>query len=297
MKKILAVIKLLRVHQWTKNAFIFLPAFFGHHFDSRQQIINCVTAFLGFSLVASSVYIFNDYLDIEVDQAHPTKKERPLASGTIGKPLAISLMLIFLAIGLGVVFPLGWYAFGLVLFYVVQNFAYCVKLKDYPIVDVVIISVGFVLRILIGGAVTHTILSHWIILITFLLALFLALAKRRDDVLIAIEGKKATRKNTYGYNLEFLNSAYTIMASVVIVAYVMYTVESNTVAHTSDKLFLSSFFVIIGMLRYLQITMVYNRSGSPTMVLIKDRFLQIIIVGWVVTVFVLLYVKPAFLNG
>jgi len=292
MKKISAYIKLLRVHQWSKNAFIFLPAFFGFHLNNTQQILNCIIAFIGFSLVASSIYIFNDYLDIDIDRDHPTKKDRPLANGTVSATAAFVMMAVLVVCGVSLIAPLGWYPLGVILFYLIQNIAYCVKLKHYPIVDVVIISVGFVLRIMMGGAITHTELSHWIILITFLLALFLALAKRRDDVLLFITSNKATRRNTYGYNLEFLNSAYTIMASVVIVAYVMYTVEDKTIAHTSDKLYLSSFFVIVGVLRYLQITMVYNRSGNPTSVLFKDRLLQALIAGWAITIFVLLYVIP-----
>ena len=292
MKKLLAYIKLLRFHQWTKNAFIFLPAFFGFHFNNTQQILNCIVAFIGFSLVASSVYIFNDYCDIDTDRDHPTKKDRPLANGTISIPAALVMMAILVVAGIALIAPLGWYPLGIIVFYLIQNIAYCLKLKHYPIVDVVIISVGFVLRIMMGGAVTHTELSHWIILITFLLALFLALAKRRDDVLIYMASNKKPRRNTDGYNLEFLNSAYTVMASVVIVAYVMYTVESNTIAHTSKHLYLSSFFVIVGVLRYLQITMVYNRSGSPTVVLFKDRLLQALIACWAITIFVLLYVIP-----
>jgi len=153
-----------------------------------------------------------------------------------------------------------------------------------------IIALGFVLRILIGGAVTNTHLSHWIILMTFIFALFLALAKRRDDVLNYLQTGNKARKNIQGYNLEFLNVAITVMATVVVVCYLMYCTSVEIVGRFGDNVYLTSFFVILGILRYLQLTFVWLISGSPTLVLLRNRFLQLIILGWILSFFVIIYV-------
>ncbi|MXV16172.1 UbiA prenyltransferase family protein [Hufsiella ginkgonis] len=291
MKKITSLIKLLRVHQWTKNFFIFLPAFFGLKLVQQHILVNAILAFIGFSLVASSIYIFNDLNDIEEDKLHPKKKSRPLASGAVTKTEGIIAMLFFCAAGCAI-FVWGIKNTDVLIFiayYIVQNILYSLKFKQKAITDVVMISLGFIVRILIGSWVTDTDLSHWIILMTFLLALFLALAKRRDDVLIFLETGNKTRKNVEGYNLEFLNVGITIMASVVIICYIMYTVSPEVVAKTGPDLYYTALFVILGIIRYLQITFVWNLSGSPTMILLRDRFLQASIVGWVSSLGVILY--------
>jgi decaprenyl-phosphate phosphoribosyltransferase len=174
-----------------------------------------------------------------------------------------------------------------------QNILYCVKLKHIAILDVTLIASGFLIRIMLGGAITNTLLSHWIILITFLLALFLALAKRRDDVLIFIRTGDKMRKNIDGYNLDFLNVSMSIMSAVVIVAYIMYSTSPETVANIGQNLYFTSFFVIVGIMRYLQITFVNEKSGSPTNIVLHDLFLQLIILGWLGTFCILIYIHPA----
>lgn len=292
MKKIQAAIKLLRPHQWVKNTFIFLPIFFGLRITEVEVLINALYAFFGFSFVASAVYVLNDWFDIEADRLHPKKKERPLASGTITKTEGAILMAVFILAGLSIfVFVLqNYWALGLILFYLLQNILYTIRLKHIAIIDITIIALGFVIRILMGGVATNTYLTHWIILITFLLALFLGLAKRRDDVLIYTKTGDLVRKNISGYNLEFLNACMTIMASIVIVGYVMYTISPEVIQRVGQNLYLTTFFVIVGIMRYLQITFVKEKSGDPTKILINDRMLQLIIVGWISSFVVILYI-------
>ena len=172
---------------------------------------------------------------------------------------------------------------GLILLgYVLMNIAYSIKLKHISIVDIVIISSGFVLRLFIGSVVTGIALSHWIVIMTFLLALFLALAKRRDDVVIYVDTGKKMRKVVDGYNVQFLDTAMSIMAAVVIVAYILYTTSLEVIErYHTNYLYLTSFFVIVGVLRYLKITLVLQDSGSPTRIVFKDNFMQLILLGWI----------------
>ena len=276
-------IRLLRPHQYVKNAFILSPLFFAFKFRDLDLLAQVLAVTACFCLVASAIYILNDYLDIEEDRKHPTKKDRPLASGAVPIPHAWILFFLLLAVGLGGMALLSLNALVLTGVYVANNLLYSYRLKHIPLLDIVMISVGFVLRLFIGEAAGEgeLPLSMWIILVTFLLAMFLALAKRRDDVLLQAQGKKV-RKSIHGYNLEFINGGMMIMASVTLVAYISYTISGEVIARLqTDKLYFTVFFVIIGILRYMQITFVEQKSGSPTKVLLRDLFLQITILGWV----------------
>lgn len=167
-----------------------------------------------------------------------------------------------------------------------MNIAYSLGLKHITIVDIFIIASGFVLRLFAGASVIDNQLSMWIIIMTFLLALFLAVAKRRDDVLLSSQGKE-TRKNIDGYNLEFVNAVMVFMSGVIVVAYILYTVSDEVIERlNSQYLFLTTFFVILGIMRYMQLTFVEQNSGSPTKIVLKDRFLQITIMFWLASFFV-----------
>jgi 4-hydroxybenzoate polyprenyltransferase len=173
--------------------------------------------------------------------------------------------------------------------YLLINIAYSFFLKHIAIIDIVCIAAGFVLRIFAGGVSANIDNSHWIVIMTFLLAIFLALAKRRDDILLAANGND-TRKNIKGYNLEFVSSGMMVMASVIIVSYILYTVSPEVTAkHGTNQLYLTSFWVIIGILRYMQITLVEERSGSPTMLLLKDIFLQTVVILWILNSYIIIY--------
>jgi 4-hydroxybenzoate polyprenyltransferase len=274
------IIQLIRPHQWIKNFFVFAPLFFTFNFQSHL-ITTVAIGFALFSLAASSIYVLNDYHDIDEDRAHPTKKNRPLASGAVSKKTAIVLMFTLFApalVGAAILSPM----FALVVaLYILMNVAYTFGLKHISILDISIIAIGFVLRIYAGAVLIGNTLSMWIVLVTFVLALFLALAKRRDDCLLALDGKK-TRKNIDGYNLEMVNAAMTLMAGVTVVAYIMYTVSPEVIERLgTHNLYITALFVIIGILRYMQLTFVEQNSGSPTKLVLKDRFLQLVLMGWI----------------
>lgn len=291
------ILKLIRPHQWLKNAFVLMPMFFGGSLLDPEDIRASVLTFLAYSFVASSVYCFNDINDIEADRRHPVKCKRPLASGAVRMGTAWMLMaLMFVLAALmtallgdrGHILKVG----GVLLFYYILNICYCAKLKQYAIVDVCIVAFGFVLRVLAGGFATDITLSKWLVLMTFLLTLFLSFAKRRDDVLRMNETGEPPRKNTIRYNLTFINQAITITASVTLVCYIMYTVSPEVVARLgSDLLYLTSVFVLLGLLRYMQITVVDKKSGDPTKIMLRDRFTQLVVVLWALTFLILIYIK------
>lgn len=285
-----STLKLIRPHQYIKNFFVFAPLFFAAQFMNIPLLINSVIAFFAFSLAASSIYVLNDYLDIEDDKQHPKKKMRPLASGAISKPQAIVIMAIMFFSSIALLLPISIEALGIMLIYVVMNIAYSMRLKHVAVLDVTIIAIGFVLRLFIGSVVTGIPLSSWIVVMTFLLALFMALAKRRDDVLIYLDTGKKMRKVIDGYNLQLVDTAMAIMASVVIVAYITYTTSAEVAARVdSPYLYLTALFVILGIMRYLQIAYVHLDSGSPTKIVTRDRFIQLVLAGWLISFTWILY--------
>lgn len=284
------VFQMMRVPHYLKNGFIFLPLFFSLNLENIYLLREALTAFVGFSLCASGIYVFNDIWDIREDREHPVKKSRPLPSGRVSVPVAYGLMAVFLAAGLLTVFCLNNIASVSVLVaYVLMNIAYSLGLKHVAILDITIIAIGFVLRVIVGSTAIEVEPSVWIILMTFLLALFLGSAKRREDILLVAKGHK-TRKNIDGYNLEFVNAIMLTMAAVTIVAYIMYTLSPEVMRHYhSSHVYATTFFVILGILRYMQGTFVEDKSGCPTKFLQQDWFIKFTILGWILAFAVLLY--------
>lgn len=291
------VIQLLRPHQWLKNLFIFFPIFFNGKMLQREYVILGIVIFFSYCLAASGIYCFNDIYDAEADRMHPTKRKRPIASGAISKKKGYVIMSMCILCSLSLILFYDWgtdkylYLIEVVSTYFVMNIAYCIKLKQIAIVDVFVIAIGFVLRILAGSIATGIFLTHWIVLMTFLLALFLAFAKRRDDVVIYENTGVKIRKSVNRYTLSFMNQAISVVSSITMFCYIMYTVSPEVMERFhSSYVYLSCVFVLAGIIRYLQITIVDVKSGSPTKVLMKDRFIQLCIVGWLGTFVVLLYI-------
>jgi decaprenyl-phosphate phosphoribosyltransferase len=290
LKKAKYYLQLARPHQYVKNGFVWLPLFFGLKLGDIWAIERTAIAFTAFCLAASGVYVLNDLKDIQEDRLHPTKKYRPLASGIIPPLGAMIFMagLLLLAALAGSLLPRPDF-FMILGAYLLLNVAYSFVLKHQAIIDVVCIALGFVLRVLAGGVAAAVPVSHWIVIMTFLLAIFLALAKRRDDLLLVAEGH-SVRRSIDGYNLEFVSTSMAIMAGVIIVAYILYTVSLDTIQkHGTDRLYITGFWVVVGLLRYLQLAQVENHSGSPTKILLQDRFLQTTLMLWVLNFFFLLY--------
>lgn len=287
-----AYIQLIRPKDWAKNMFLFIPVFFAGQIFSTNTFLHLVGGFICFSLVASSIYIINDYRDIEDDRIHPVKKTRPLASGTVSKASALVVCILFLIIG----FTAAWFIRDKFLFvlaiYFLLNLGYSFGLKSIPILDIIIVAIGFVLRVKAGAVIALIGLSEWLIIMVFLLALFMALAKRRDDVLLKLSSGTDMRKSVKGYNLEFINVALSLICAVIIVAYFMYTTSPEIIArlHTY-RLYYTCLFVLAGVLRYLQLIFVVQNSQSPTKILYKDRFIQVVILLWIISFYFILYLN------
>ena len=292
-KYLLPVIRIVRPRQWVKNFFVFIPLFFGGQMSNTALLLDALTTFIAFSLAASSIYCLNDIVDVEADRQHPVKCHRPIASGQVSVSAAYALMAIMLILSMTVCPMLKGRSMAVgavVLGYWIMNIAYCVWLKNFAIIDVCLIAFGFVLRILAGGLATGIEPSNWLVLMTFLLTLFLSFAKRRDDVLRMEATGKPPRKNTIRYNLTFINQAITISASITLVCYIMYTVSPEVTARfNSHYIYLTTIFVLVGLLRYIQIAVVDKQSGDPTKVILRDRFTQLVVLAWMVSFLFIIY--------
>lgn len=292
IKKMLELLRLLRPLQWLKNLFVLAPLFFSNNLLNTERLLPSLYAFAAFCFVSSSIYCFNDIYDRESDRQHPRKQNRPIAAGTVSVGMGYTAMsaclvlavVIVVSGGLGVACLVG------VAGYFVVNVAYCVRLKQYAIIDVFLISLGFVVRVLMGGLAAGIVVSEWLVLMTFLLALFLAFAKRKDDYRIFEQTGIMPRKSMVGYNAQFIDLSVTIAATVTIVCYVMYTMSDSVVERMGSRyLYLTSIWVIAGLLRHLQNMLVFQRSGSPTKALVKDHFIQLCIAGWIASFAAIIY--------
>jgi decaprenyl-phosphate phosphoribosyltransferase len=284
------VIRLLRIKQWVKNLFLFIPSFFAGNLFTLTEISRLLAGALAFCLVASGIYVINDYKDRHLDKLHPKKRLRPIAAGEISEKTAQSMMVILIGAGLGWSFLINQDFFFLVLIYVALNIGYSLGLKNIAILDLFIVAFGFLLRVYSGGAIVNVPITDWLAIMILLLALFLVTAKRRDDLIIRSETGELVRKASKSYNLEFINSCLTLLSAVIIVAYIMYTVSpAVTGRFKSTYLFMTTIFVIAGIMRYLQITFVEQDSGSPTSILYKDKFILITIVGWIISFYIIIY--------
>ena len=288
-----SIFTIIRPKQYIKNVFIFLPLFFNGNIANTELLVTTFMAFVAFSLSASAIYILNDYKDIKDDRRHPEKKFRPLASGLISKKRAVSLMVILLIMGFSLMAITSSQALVILSVYIILNIGYSFKFKRIALLDVNIIATGFVLRLFVGSFVTGIPLSMWIVMMTFLLALFLALAKRRDDIQLQHRTGKKMRKSIDGYNLPLVDGTMMIMASIVIVTYILYTVSQEIIEQfQSEHLYLTALFVIFGLMRYLQLSLVEKRSGSPTEIVLKDKTTIVNILLWILSFIWFIYLTP-----
>ena len=275
------IIKLFRIEQYIKNFFIFAPLFFSFQF-TFTNFISALLAFLLFSLMASSVYILNDIFDVKEDVLHPNKKIRPIASNLITTNTAY-----FLSILLAIIALMGSYILNINIFYVLIiylsiNILYSAKLKYIPIIDIIIIAFGFVLRLFVGGYAINEMITNWIIALTFILSIFIALAKRREDIQLLLDGKE-TRRNVGFYNIEILNQSLKLLSVLIILIYLLFTLSPEVIIKFTDKIYMTIIFVIIGLYRYLYLTLVKNHSGDPTKIFLTDRILQTTIIAWLLS--------------
>jgi 4-hydroxybenzoate polyprenyltransferase len=282
----------MRPKQWTKNAIIFAPLLFSQNFLKAPLVLETFLACAVFCVLSGAVYIINDLLDIEQDRRHPLKCTRPLASGLL-KPRTAVLFLIALLVGsaLFAVSFLNWQFVLLAACYLVLQLSYSIWLKHVVIIDVFCIASGFLLRVAAGAVAIEVTFSTWLFFCTILLALFLALSKRRHELVLLEDGAAEHRRILYEYSTDLLDQMISIVTTATLIAYILYTVSAETVAKFgSDKLKYTIPFVLYGIFRYLYLIHQKNEGGSPEKALLNDRpiLLTVVLYGLAVCA-VLLY--------
>ncbi len=287
-----ALLKTMRPRQWIKNGFIFFALIFDRQLFLAEPFLRTVVGFFLFCLVSSAVYLFNDIADVEADRNHPEKKNRPIASGKL--PIRVAwmsaLLLAFIAI------PFGYWLspyFALILAaYLVINLLYSRWLKHVSILDVLIISSGFVLRVAAGVALIYPVerFSPWLYMITILFSLYVGLGKRRAELNLLAQGASAHRRVFEGYTIPLLDQYITIVSGMTIVAYSLYTFSAPNLPE-NHSMMLTIPFVVYGIFRYLQLIQIGHAAGSPDEVALKDRPLQITVLLWGLTVIGIFYLS------
>lgn len=270
------IVELLRVRDWTKNLFVFLPIIFGGELLSETALLKGLEVFVCFCILASAIYIVNDLHDCGYDRNHPAKCMRPIAAGLVTRLQAIACFLALTACGLVLSLFLlkdTPEAVLALLCYFILNLLYTFWLKELAVIDVMAIAAGFVLRVVAGGAACGIWVSPWLIVMTFLLTLFIAFGKRRHDVVRISEGSRP-RKSATAYSLPFIDMTMGILAACLMVAYIIYSLSPEVEARfNSSSVYLTSIFVIAGILRYMQDAMVKNGSGDPVRLFYRDPFI------------------------
>jgi len=288
--KIKAIFKLIRPYQWSKNILLFGGLIFSGSLTNIHTIIISSLAFIIFCLISSSVYIINDILDLEKDKLHPLKKDRPLAAGIIKIPLAILLLVLFLGISLTGAFFIDLVFSLIIIAYFIINFFYSLGLKKIVILDVMIVSAGFLLRALAGCEVIDVKPSPWLFLCSLVLALLISFGKRRNEMYILGEEASKHRLNLQEYSIYFLDMMMTICATATIVTYSLYTMASETVLRFKTvNLIYTTPFVMFGVFRYFFLVQQKNSGGDPTRLLIRDFPSIINVILWIITVAFIIY--------
>ena len=285
--------QLLRPTQWSKNLVIFAALIFAKHLFNRADVLLVSVGFLAFCLTASAAYVMNDLRDCERDRQHPLKSLRPLPAGRVRRSTATALSIALLTTGIVVAFTLG-VGFGLlVVLYFILQVAYTFWLKEAVILDVMAIAAGFVIRAAAGGVIIAVPVSPWLIICTFLLALFLGFSKRRHE-LILLEGRATEhRASLKEYSPYFLDQMIAVVTASTVVAYAIWTVSPEIREKLgTEKLYLTIPFVLFGIFRYLYLVHQREEGGNPTQLLLTDRPLLLDVLLWILTAAVLLYWKP-----
>jgi len=286
-----ALLKTMRPRHWTKNAFIFAALVFDGKLFDLPDFLRTLAGFGLFCLISSAVYIFNDLFDLEADRQHPMKRDRPLASGKLAVPVAIAAgsILTFMTLALG--YWLAWQFDLVLLVYFAMILAYSKWLKHIPVLDVLVLATGFVLRVHAGKMlITVERFSPWMYVVMTLLALFLGFGKRRAELALLADDAANHRKVLDGYTLPLLDQFITIVSGMTIVAYSLYTFFRPE-APTSHTLMLTIPFVVYGVFRYLYLIQVKHSGGAPEEILLSDRPFQISILLWGLAVLAVFYLS------
>jgi 4-hydroxybenzoate polyprenyltransferase len=285
-----ALFNLLRPYQWSKNLLLFGPLVFSKKLFETQLCLELLVGFFLFSLASSSVYIFNDIRDIENDRQHPEKQHRPIASGRVSVPFAMSLSIVLGLVSLGGSFYLTPSFGGMVLGYTILNLLYSLGLKQLVILDVMSIAAGFVLRVMAGAKIVEVYPSNWLIICTILLSLFLGFSKRRHELLLLPEKPDSHRKVLKHYSSYFLDQMIAVVTSATVISYMLYTVSEQTVQFFGTRnLIWTVPFVLYGIFRYLYLVHQKAEGGDPADAISRDTPMLLNFLLWVMTCIIIIY--------
>lgn len=287
-----AAVALLRCDQWIKNVFVFAGLLFGSRFHALEHWLHAGIAFVLFCAVASAAYIYNDIVDEDADRTHPVKRHRPLASGAISVGTARVIQGILLAGGLGGAALFDREILGVLIGYALLNVLYSHILKHQVVIDVMVIAIGFVLRVVAGCIAVAVVPSVWILLCTFLLALFLGFGKRRHELLLVEGGMRGHRQVLDSYGIKFLDQMIVVVSALTITCYIMFTVWPDTVQrHGTANLVYTVPLVLYGLFRYDFLVYRAEEGGNPTDLMLTDRPLLLTLLLWAIACLAIIYWK------
>jgi 4-hydroxybenzoate polyprenyltransferase len=293
-RKTSAVVEAMRPHQWVKNVFVFAAPFFGKELTHLPTALHAIEAFAAFCLASSAVYVLNDLADVERDRLHPVKRDRPFASGRLSTTAGgvLCAVLIAGAVVLCLLMQNVWAAVVLAI-YVAANLLYSTMLKQVVILDVMFIAAGFLLRVLMGAYATAVRPSHWLLLCTLTLSLFLGFTKRRAELVTLGKNGSEQRQVLQHYNVAFLDQMIAVVTGATVVCYIMYAVDERTMEMFGTRYLLGTVpFVLYGIFRYLYLNHNFNEGENPSKTIIRDRPFQINLVLWGLVWLFVMYLGP-----
>lgn len=294
MPSVSDILKMLRVNQWLKNACVFIGYIYSKQWDNYALLFDVITLCLAFCFLSSAVYIFNDLLDIQSDKKHPDKSRRPITSGKISKPCALFSTVLLIALGLIMSYQISMVAIYIGVTYLAINLAYSVYLKTVPVMEILCIASGFMLRVLIGTIAVGIMPSYWLLLCTGLLTVLLALSKRLSEIIINERLNIQTRHVLLSYSRTYLKKMLYLVAIINVIAYAGYCLHMDREAtEQTFQLFYTVPFVIVGLGRYLYLFFCDLTNDDPVSLLLKDKLFVIILLTWFILTVVYLYLLPS----
>lgn len=283
-------LRALRPHQWVKNAFVFAALVFSRKLTDPAAVVDSLIVFAGFSAIASSIYLVNDVSDFERDRVHPKKRNRPIASGKVGRRTALIMALVLAPVGLGLGFWLNVRTGSTLAAYGLMNLAYSFRLKHVVLLDVFIIAAGFLFRVSAGAFAIDVGISPWLLLCTFFVSLFLAMCKRRHEIESLGADAAEHRGILAEYSTRLIDQMISALAALTMMSYALYTIDPGVVAKLgTDALVLSLPLVLLGVFRYLYLVHRHDMGGSPTEVALTDRGVQVIVAAYLALTIVCIY--------
>jgi 4-hydroxybenzoate polyprenyltransferase len=280
----------LRPHQWTKNVVVLAALIFAERLYHPPSVLMAGGAFVVFCVLSGAVYLVNDLADLEGDRRHPVKRSRPLPAGTLSTSVAKAASVVLGGAAIAASFAIGGKFAAVAVLYFGAMTAYSLALKNIVVVDVLVVAMGFVLRALAGAVAIGVAFSHWLLICTLLLALFLALAKRRQELTLLAGGAAQHRRILGEYSPYLLDQMIAVVTASTVVSYALYTLAPETISRFgTDRLVWTLPFVLYGILRYLYLVHQKEEGGNPTEVLLNDRPILVAVALWAATVVTLIY--------